>query len=153
MAKEKRFDKYCTVCGKYYEYCPTCSRFAHMERWHDAYCSANCKELYNVTAGFLNNWQEPEVEAERLKKLDLSYKDKLPAWMQVAIREIQRIVVLDEKDTAEEKPATEKVEVKIDVEEADAQDVAVEEKGVSETYKHEKKANTQGKYKPNKYNK
>lgn len=91
MAKKNRFDKYCTICGKHYEYCSTCSRFKNMERWHDAYCSSNCKELYNVLAGFLNNWLPPEVEAARLQKLDLSYKNKLPQWMQVAIKNLQKV--------------------------------------------------------------
>ena len=92
MARSKtRFDKICTVCGKHYEYCHTCSRFSHMERWHDAYCSYNCKELYNITAGFINGWQTPEVEAARLAKLDLSYKDKLPQWMQDTIKDIKKV--------------------------------------------------------------
>lgn len=155
MAKEGRFDRFCTVCGKHYEYCPTCSRFSHMERWHDAYCSANCKDLYNVTAGFINHWQEPEVEAARLQKLDLSYKDKVPAWMQAAIRDIQRVElnnddkkVVDkvEAETATEEPVVEEVkenkEAKVNVETATVQ-----------PHKFEKKVNTQNKYKPNKFGK
>ena len=114
MAKRK-FDRACTVCGKHYEYCPTCSRFAHMERWHDAYCSQNCKDLYNVTAGYINHWLDPEVEAVRLKELDISYKDKLPHWMQNAIAEMNKIKFIDSDATAQE--STEE-DVKVDVEEA-----------------------------------
>jgi len=62
-----------------------------MERWHDAYCSKNCKDLYNVLAGFLNNWLSPEVEAARLSELDLSYQDKLQPWMQDAIKQLQKV--------------------------------------------------------------
>ena len=87
----KRFEKICTCCNKVYEYCSTCSDFDHMERWHDAYCSKNCKELYNVLAGFLNNWLTPEVEAARLSELDLSYKNKLQPWMQDAINRLQKV--------------------------------------------------------------
>ena len=154
MAKEKRFDRYCTVCGKYYEYCPTCSRFAHMERWHDAYCSENCKDLYNVTAGFMNHWQEPEVEAARLQKLDLSYKNKLPAWMQLAINDIKRVDIAEDKKVSEEKSTTEDVEVKPDSVGVASQDddVKDEEKPVVETHKSDKK-NNQNKYKSNKFSK
>lgn len=87
----KRFEKICTCCNKVYEYCSTCSDFDHMERWHDAYCSKNCKELYNVLAGFLNNWLPPEVEAARLSELDLSYKNKLQPWMKDAIAQLQKV--------------------------------------------------------------
>lgn len=161
MAKEGRFDRYCTVCGKHYEYCPTCSRFSHMERWHDAYCCANCKDLYNVTAGFINHWQEPEVEATRLQKLDLSYKNKLPAWMQAAIRDIQH-VELNSVDAAvvEEVVAEPVAEVVVeDIKEEVKEDKEVEkaeteEKNVTaQLHKFEKKVNTQNKYKPNKFGK
>ena len=90
MAK-KKFERSCSVCGKKYEYCPNCSDFDHLPRWMDAYCSETCKDLYNITAGFINKWLEPEVEAARLTKVDLSYMDKLPAWMKTAIKEIQKV--------------------------------------------------------------
>ena len=158
MAKEGRFDRYCTVCGKHYEYCPTCSRFSHMERWHDAYCCANCKDLYNVTAGFINHWQEPEVEAVRLQKLDLSYKNKLPAWMQATIKDIQRVelnnadkAVVEESvvEVVTEEPKVEEIKEEKKVEKAEA-----EEKNVTtQLHKFDKKINTQNKYKPNKFGK
>lgn len=88
---KKRFEKTCSCCNKIYQYCSTCSDFDHMERWHDAYCSKNCKDLYNVLAGFLNNWLSPEVEAARLSELDLSYQDKLQPWMQDAIKQLQKV--------------------------------------------------------------
>ena len=155
MAKEGRFDRFCTVCGKHYEYCPTCSRFSHMERWHDAYCSANCKDLYNVTAGFINHWQEPEVEAARLQKLDLSYKDKVPAWMQAAIRDIQRVELNnDDKKVVDKVEAEKAVEEPVveEVKENKEAEVNVETATV-QPHKFEKKVNTQNKYKPNKFGK
>ena len=132
-----------------------------MERWHDAYCCANCKDLYNVTAGFINHWHEPEVEATRLQKLDLSYKNKLPAWMQAEIKDIQSVKLNSFNETVIEKAVTEpttevvfekvKEEVKEDkkVEKAET-----EEKNVTaQLHKFEKKVNTQNKYKPNKFGK
>lgn len=121
MAKSK-YDRSCSVCGKIYEYCPNCDKYKHMERWHDAYCSANCKDLYNVTAGYINGWLGKEVEAAKLAELDLSYVDNLPQWMKDAIAQLQNVDPADVKavsqvlaeETKEEKneQADEAVEVK-----------------------------------------
>lgn len=86
-----KFSRICTVCGKEYEYCPNCSKYDHMERWHDAYCSANCKKLYSVCAGYINEWLPKEVEAARLQELDLSYVEKLPQWMQETIAAMKKV--------------------------------------------------------------
>ena len=87
MAKT-RADRYCTICGEHYLYC-RCQEYDHMEPWHDAYCSANCKDLYNITAGYLNGWMEKEVEIARLEKADLSKIDSFPQWMQDTIKEMK----------------------------------------------------------------
>lgn len=76
------------MCGREYKYC-NCVEYSHMEPWHDAYCSANCKDLYNITAGWVNDWLDKDVEIARLEKMDLSYIDKLPEWMQKTIKEMQ----------------------------------------------------------------
>ena len=90
MAKKiSRFDRTCTICGKKYEYCATCSKFSHLPRWMDAYCSENCKDLYNITAGWANNWLDKDVEIARLEKCDLTNIDKYPQWMRDIIKEMQ----------------------------------------------------------------
>lgn len=87
MAKT-RADRYCTVCGDHYLYC-RCQEYANMEPWHDAYCSANCKDLYNITAGYLNEWLDKEVEIARLESADISKIDQFPQWMQDTIKEMK----------------------------------------------------------------
>lgn len=59
----------------------------------DAYCSERCKEIYNICAGFVNHWLDPEVEAARLANLELddNYIKKLAPEYQNIIKEIQRI--------------------------------------------------------------
>ena len=89
MAKNRRFERICTICGKQYEYCPTCSKYDHLPRWMDAYCSENCKDLYNITAGWVNGWLDKDVEMVRLGKMDLSNLNKFPKWMQETIKEIK----------------------------------------------------------------
>ena len=83
-----RADRYCTVCGDHYLYC-RCQEYDGMEPWHDAYCSDNCKNLYNITAGWLNNWLDKEVEIARLENCDISKIDKFPQWMQDVIKEMK----------------------------------------------------------------
>lgn len=167
MAKNN-YKRICTICGREYEYCTRgCKKFSNMEPWHDAYDVKNCKELYNVTAGYINHWLEPEVEAARLQKLDLSYKDMLPKWMQDAIKELQGI------DTTNANAINQALEVEIEpkhevpVEEQDEKKSPEEitEKKDSEDVKAtapkfnfneiraDKKMNNQNKYKPNKYGK
>ena len=92
MAK-KKFERQCTICSSSYQYCPNCSDFDRSPRWMNTFCSERCKTLYNITAGFINHWLEPEVEAARLSELtfDKEYVEKLPDWMKDAIAELQRI--------------------------------------------------------------
>lgn len=87
MAK-KRFEKICTICKKKYRYCAQCSDFDHLPRWMDAYCSQNCKDLYNIAAGWLNGWKDKDVEIERLSAIDLSQSDNYPQWLKDAIRDM-----------------------------------------------------------------
>jgi len=92
MAK-KKFERQCTICSSTYQYCPNCSDFDRLPRWMDAYCSERCKEIYNITAGFLNHWLKPEIEAARLSELtlDKEYVEKLPDWVKDAINQLQQI--------------------------------------------------------------
>ena len=118
MAK-KKFERQCTICSSTYQYCPNCSDFDRLPRWMDAYCSERCKEIYNITAGFLNHWLEPEIEAARLSELtlDKEYIEKLPDWMKDAINQLQQVDTTNAKaimsalkdELPEVKPAAEEV--------------------------------------------
>lgn len=92
MAK-KKFERSCSVCSSTYQYCPNCSDFDRLPRWMDAYCSERCKEIYNIVAGYLNHWLEPEVEAARLSELELDeeYIGKLSDMTKDAIAQLQQI--------------------------------------------------------------
>lgn len=85
---KNRAERICSVCKAKYLYC-NCQEYQHMERWHDAYCTENCKNLYNITAGWINGWLDKEVELSRLSKSDLSRIDQFPQWMQDTIKEMQ----------------------------------------------------------------
>lgn len=118
MAK-KKFERQCTICSSTYQYCPNCSDFDRLPRWMDAYCSERCKEIYNIVAGYLNHWLEPEVEAARLSELELDdeYIGKLSDTMKDAINQLQQVDTTNAKaimsalkdESPEVKPAAEEV--------------------------------------------
>lgn len=85
MANKIRYQRHCVICQKRYSYCPYCDEYKHLEPWHDAYCSADCHDLYNIVAGYLNGWKTPEEEAERLKKINIPDRSKLSQQMDTAI--------------------------------------------------------------------
>lgn len=132
MAKSK-FDRTCSVCGTHYEYCGVCSQYQHLPRWMDAYCSENCKDLYNITAGWINGWLDKEVELARLNKSDLSKKDQFPKWMRDTIKQMKAYVPEVSMD-AVEKVLSETEETKEDNETSTVkEDEVVENKEVEET--------------------
>lgn len=65
----------CIVCGKEYEYCPRCSRFAHLPKYMFTYCSENCKEIDYITASYANGHITVEDAKAQLKNYDLTEKD------------------------------------------------------------------------------
>lgn len=66
----------CCVCHKEYSFCPVCNPEDRFKpTWHFAYCSENCKDIYNITSSF-EDGRMTDIEAKaKLKKLDLSRKE------------------------------------------------------------------------------
>lgn len=138
MAKSNSTERSCSICNKKYHYCNRgCKDYSHLPRWMDAYCSETCKEVYNICAGFVNNWLDPEVEAARLEELHLDneYINKLSDDMKTIIRKIQKI---DTKNSAaimqalNDKPADDATDKKAN-NEAKSEDTKPEEKKSEET--------------------
>lgn len=68
-------ERICSVCKRTYKYCPLCKDDAKKPTWYFAYCSENCKDIYNVTSAF-EDGRMTDIEAkEKLEKLDLSRKE------------------------------------------------------------------------------
>ena len=65
----------CCVCHKEYPFCLCNPEDRLKPTWHFAYCSENCKDIYNVTSAF-EDGRMTDIEAkEKLEKLDLSRKE------------------------------------------------------------------------------
>ena len=122
MAKSnmKKYERTCQLCGTKYHYCNHgCSEYVHMEPWHSAFCSKNCLDLYNITAGYVNGWLPKEVEAERLKAIDLSNFDNFVDWAKEPILEMKKMWEDSSNDKKEDTKTeeTKKEEVKETVDE------------------------------------
>lgn len=65
----------CCVCHKEYPFCLCNPEDRLKPTWYFAYCSENCKDIYNVTSAF-EDGRMTDIEAkEKLEKLDLSRKE------------------------------------------------------------------------------
>ena len=68
-------ERICSVCKRTYKYCSLCKDDAKKPTWLFAFCSENCKDIYNITSSF-EDGRMRDVEAKaKLEKLDLSRKE------------------------------------------------------------------------------
>jgi len=101
MAHERN----CTVCGKQYKYCPRCSQYDSMEKWHVEYCTEQCKNTYSIINKYVFKHIDKDEAAMLLKGNGITKNsDLLPKWKEF-IEEILK---------TEEKKNVEKEEVKAD---------------------------------------
>jgi hypothetical protein len=70
MADEKL--RTCSVDGVSYKYCPRCKGYNPIETWRFAFCSENCKDIYNATSSFEDGRITASEAKVQLDKLDLS---------------------------------------------------------------------------------
>jgi chemotaxis protein CheY-P-specific phosphatase CheC len=62
----------CSVDGVSYKYCPRCKGYNPIETWRFAFCSENCKDIYNATSSFEDGRITANEAKVQLDKLDLS---------------------------------------------------------------------------------
>lgn len=68
-------ERMCSVCKCNYKYCPSCKDDSKKPTWLFAFCSENCRNIYNITSAFEDK-QLVDIEAKKkLEKLDLSRKE------------------------------------------------------------------------------
>lgn len=102
----------CTLCRESYSFCPVCNpKDAQLEPWHYAWCSQNCKDIYEVTAGFENDNISANEAKSKLDNLDLSKYENYGESYKITINKINDIVnsnktvneetVTDNSDTEE----------------------------------------------------
>lgn len=62
----------CCVCGKEYKYCNQCLSDKNKPTWMFAWCSENCKDIYNATSDFEDGNITANEAKAKLDNLDLS---------------------------------------------------------------------------------
>ena len=100
MAHERN----CTVCGKQYNYCPKCSQYDGMEKWHIEYCTEQCKNTYSIINKYVFKHID-KSEAMMLLKGNGITKDSniLPKWKAFVEEILKEDVVKQESKTATKK--------------------------------------------------
>lgn len=79
----------CCVCHREHIYCPVCnSEDRNKPTWYFAYCSENCKDIYDVTSDYENGNISADDAKAQLDKLDLSQIASFGESYQKAIMKI-----------------------------------------------------------------
>lgn len=101
----KRGLRTCCVCRKEHLFCPQCRpEDRNKPTWYFAYCSENCKDIYDVTSNYEDNKISADEAKKKLNKLDLSQIANFGESYQKAIMKINENVTPVEKtdDTTKE---------------------------------------------------
>ena len=107
----------CCVCHKEYSFCLCNPEDRLKPTWHFAYCSENCKDIYNITSSF-ENGRLSDIDAKaKLEKLDLNEKDNFGESYQKSIASIMKAkaqVIKKEKKKTEVKSVKKDIITKVE---------------------------------------
>ena len=65
----------CYLCGKIYQYCPTCSQDRMKPAWMAVFHNENCKNIWDIATRFNMQLLTKEEAKTAMEKCDLSNKD------------------------------------------------------------------------------
>lgn len=82
----------CSVCGKNYKYCPKCREFESLPTWMFAFCSENCKSIYNTTSNYEDGIISADDAKKSLEKLDLSKSNNYGESYKLTLKKIDKNV-------------------------------------------------------------
>lgn len=98
----RKIEKKCCVCGCTYTiYCPTCREAVNQPTWKNSFCSENCRDVYNVTAGYFGKAYSAQEAKALLDMCDLSDKEHFTQATQRLIDEIYKEDNIVEEDVKE----------------------------------------------------
>ena len=107
----------CCVCHKEYSFCLCNPEDRLKPTWHFAYCSENCKDIYNITSSF-ENGRLSDIDAKaKLEKLDLNEKDNFGESYKNSIASIMKAkaqVIKKENKKTEVKSAKKDIVTKVE---------------------------------------
>ena len=71
----KRGDRTCYICGKKYNYCPSCGIDSNKPNWYFLTCSETCNEINEILSQHTAGRITDEVAKERLTKIHVENVD------------------------------------------------------------------------------
>lgn len=78
----------CRVCGKKYEYCPTCTQDKYKPSWMALFHEENCMKIWDICTRFNMELMSKEEAKEAILKCDLSKKETFVDFVQKDIENI-----------------------------------------------------------------
>lgn len=119
VGMSKKDIRICSVCRREHSFCPVCNpEDRNKPTFYFAFCSENCKNIYDVTSKYENGKMDEQTANEQLSKLDLSNKESFGESYRNTLKKISELL----KETEN-----------IDVVEEISEDVSAEENLVVET--------------------
>lgn len=104
----KKNNRICCICGRGYEYCPTCGKDAGKPTWYFIFDGQNCHDIYEICTQYRDKKIDVRKAYELISKLDLS---NIEDFVEVTKNQIKEIIRLNEEAT-NVKESVEKAEVK-----------------------------------------
>ena len=77
-----RRNRECYLCGKDYQYCPTCSQDKMKPAWMSEVHSENCKNIFDMCTRFNMQLMSKSEAQAALNACDLSNKENFKSYVQ-----------------------------------------------------------------------
>lgn len=84
----KKNNRICCICGRGYEYCPTCGKDAGKPTWYFIFDGQNCHDIYEVCTQYRDGKIDVKTAYETISLLDISNLDDFAEVTQAQIKEI-----------------------------------------------------------------
>lgn len=87
-----RRNRECYLCGRNYQYCPTCSQDKMKPAWMSEFHSENCKNIFDICTRFNMKLMSKSEAQAALNACDLSNKENFKSYVQ---RDLENIFKAD----------------------------------------------------------
>lgn len=77
-----RRNRECYLCGRDYQYCPTCSQDKMKPYWMADFHTENCKNIFDICTRFNMNLMSKTEAQDALNSCDLSNKENFKSYVQ-----------------------------------------------------------------------
>ena len=96
-----RRNRECYLCGRDYQYCPTCSQDKMKPAYMSEFHSENCKNIFDICTRFNMQLMSKSEAQDALNACDLSNKENFKSYVQ---RDLENIFKVDVVSAQAEEP-------------------------------------------------